>query len=587
MKDRAPLAALALVLLGAVAYANSLGGPFVLDDLLSIRDNPHLRALWPPAHWLSLAPQSSLSGRPLVTLSMALCYALAGLDVRVLHAVNVALHLANGVLLLALLRTRLSARAAFGGALLWTLHPLCTEAVDYLTQRTELMAGGLTLAALLAAARERRGVAVLCCALGMLCKESAAAAPVAVLLWLRAYRYGSWRELFGRERGFAAALAGTWLVVAAVLLLTPRSQSVGFGLGVGALDYARSQLVAVAHYLRLAVWPGPLAIYYGPVQPIALREALLPGLVVAGALGGALALFLRAPRLGYPALAFFVLLAPTSSVVPIATEVAAERRMYLPLAALVALAVCAVARVQWPPRFARIAGPLATAAAALALGVATFARNADYATGVALWRSQVAARPALAQGHVNLGIALAEAGDLRAAAAAYRGALALAPDDARAHYDLALALDPLGERDAALAELERSVALEPRFEAAQLALARARLARGDRAGAAAALRRALEAQPHSAALHAELAQLLLSAGDASEALAHARTAAGESGERDPAVLHTRAAAEWQSGLRAEAVATEERALALARESAPELAPALAEQLARYRSALGR
>ena len=83
-------APLALLLLGAAAYANSLGGPFVLDDLGSIRDNPHLRALWPPAHWLSLDPQSSLSGRPLVTLSMALCYAAGGLDVRVYHAVDAA-----------------------------------------------------------------------------------------------------------------------------------------------------------------------------------------------------------------------------------------------------------------------------------------------------------------------------------------------------------------------------------------------------------------------------------------------------------------------------------------------------------------
>src|SRR5262249_21061009 len=136
-----PLAAAVLVAAGALAYANSFGGPFVLDDLLSIRDNPHVRALWPPSHWLALEPQSSLSGRPLVTLSMALCYAAGGLDVRVFHALNVALHLLNGVLLLALLRAHVGPRAAFAGALLWTLHPLNTDAVDYLTQRTELLLG--------------------------------------------------------------------------------------------------------------------------------------------------------------------------------------------------------------------------------------------------------------------------------------------------------------------------------------------------------------------------------------------------------------------------------------------------------------
>ncbi|MFI5315198.1 MAG: tetratricopeptide repeat protein [Myxococcota bacterium] len=601
MSRRAPpppwLAALALVVLGALAYANSLAGPFVLDDLLSIRDNPNIRALWPPARWLSLDPQSSLSGRPVVTLTLALCHAVGGLDVGVYHVTNLALHLLNGVLLLGLLRTQLSARAAFAGALLWTLHPLNTEAVDYLTQRTELLLGTFTLGALCAAAHGRRGVAVLCCALGMLCKESMVTAPIAVLLWQRAYLYGSWRELLAKERWFHAALAATWGILLALLLMAPRSASAGFGVRVSPLDYAQNQLVAVAHYLRLAVWPHPLAIYYGPVHAIALDEWLLPGLLVAGALAGALALFARAPRLGCPAVLFFLLLAPTSSFVPIATEVAAERRMYLPLAALVSLGVGlaleigrrAAERGPAPQqRLTRRAGELAAAALAIAFGGATFARNADYATAVGLWQSSVTARPELAQGIVNLGIAHAEVGAYREAAAAYRRALALDPENARAHYDLALALDRLGEADAALDHYARAVALEPRFEIGQLALARARVARGDLEGAKAALRRALESLPDSALLHVELAQLLLSSGDPqslAEALAHARAAASESGERDPAILHTRAAAEWLSGLREDAVRTEERAVELAAGESGELASRLREQLGRYRAEL--
>src|SRR5262249_4046734 len=163
-------------------------------------------------------------------------------------------------------------------------------------------------------------------------------------------------------------------------------------------------------------------------------------------------------------------------VVPIATEVAAERRMYLPLAALVALGVALALQLRWPARFAplaRVAGALATAALALALGGATRARNADYASAVALWQSQVGALPSLSQGWVNLGIAHAEAGDFQSAVASYRRALELAPNDARAHYDLALALDRLGIPDAALEEYARAVELEPEFEIGQLALARA------------------------------------------------------------------------------------------------------------------
>ncbi|HTO09865.1 MAG TPA: hypothetical protein VMR86_22630 [Myxococcota bacterium] len=577
-------APLALVLLGAAAYANALGGPFVLDDLGSIRDNPHVRALWPPSHWLSLEPQSSLSGRPLVTLSMALCWAAAGLDVRAYHALNVALHLANAVLLLGLLRATLGPRAAFAGALLWMLHPLATESVDYVTQRTELLLGTCYLGTLLAASRGWRVTAVACCALGMLCKESMVTAPVAVALWLYAYRHGSARELFARERGFLAALAATWGVLGALLVLAPRSASAGFALPVTPLEYAQHQLVAVAHYLKLVVWPQPLAIYYGPVGPVEPRAVLAGGLVVGAAALAALALFVRAPRLGTPAVLFFLLLAPTSSFVPIATEVAAERRMYLPLAALVSLAVCLVARLPTPRWLAAVA----VAGLALVAGIMTRARNDDYASAVALWQSQVAAMPELPHGFVNLGLAWAEAGELRAAAGAYGRALELAPNDVRAHYDLALALAGLGDADGAGSHFARAVEIEPRFEQGQLALARSRSDAGDTAGARAALRRALLATPDSPALHAELAQLLVQSDDpneSAEALLHARRAAAETAGRDPAILHTLAAAEWAAGLRADAVRTQERALALAQDEASDIAPQLAEQLARYRAAL--
>ncbi len=273
--------------------------------------------------------------------------------------------------------------------------------------------------------------------------------------------------------------------------------------------------------------------------------------------------------------------------------------MYLPLAALVALAVGAALELGTlltragpvsHQRRVRVAGGVATALLATAFAATTYARNSDYASAIALWQSSATARPKLAQGLVNLGIAHAEVGAYREAAASYRRALELEPDVARAHYDLALALERLGESDAGIAHYERAVALEPRFEAAQLALARARLGRGDADAAAAALRSALEAVPHGALLHLELAQLLLSQGDSrslADALLHAREASTETGGRDPAVLHTLAAAEWASGLRAQAVQTQERALGLAVDLVPELASRLAEQLERYRSALAR
>ena len=409
-------------------------------------------------------------------------------------------------------------------------------------------------------------------------------APLAVLLWERVYRYESMRELFARERRFHLALVGSWGVLLALLLLAPRSQSVGLGLHVSALGYAQSQLVAVAHYLRLALWPEPLTPYYGPVAGVGLREMIGSGLVVAGALAAAFALFWRSPRLGYPAVLFFLLLAPTSSS---CRSRPSSRRSggCLPLAALVALAVAAAQTVTAP-----IAARAATAVVAVAFAAATYARNADYASAVALWQSAVAATPGLSQAHVNLGIAHAEAGAYGEAVESYRRALELAPDDARAHYDLALALDGLGDR-----RRRRTARARGRTRAAlrgaQLALARARLARGDRSAAAASLRTSPRREPDSAQLHIELAQLDLASGDPralAEALEHARAASHASGGRDPSVLHTLAAAEWSSGLRPDALATQARAVELAASGAsPELRARLAEQLELYRQAVTR
>jgi hypothetical protein len=151
-----------ILLAGALAYANSLRGPFVLDDQASIVNNAHLRHLWPPLGALTAERDSPLAGRPIASLSLALNYALGGLDVRGYHLANIALHLCVGLLLFGIVRGTLDLPKLRGGpadgggstsialisALIWVVHPLNSEAVNYVTQRTELLMGlfyGLTL----------------------------------------------------------------------------------------------------------------------------------------------------------------------------------------------------------------------------------------------------------------------------------------------------------------------------------------------------------------------------------------------------------------------------------------------------------
>src|SRR5439155_24183062 len=162
--------------------------------------------------------------------------------------------------------------------LLWTVHPLNTEAVDYLTQRTESMMAMffcLTLyAGIRAAASDRPGrwesLSALSCALGMACKESMVTAPVIVVLYDRIFVFSSWKQAFGARRRLYAGLAGAWLVLAALNWSGPRSEVGGFSTGVSVWTYVLNQAVMITTYLRLVVWPRPLVVFYGWPLPLTL-----------------------------------------------------------------------------------------------------------------------------------------------------------------------------------------------------------------------------------------------------------------------------------------------------------------------------
>src|SRR5687768_17581762 len=192
-----------------VVYANSLANPFVLDDEAAIVQNPTIRSLTDLGAVLRPVPDSPVAGRPLVNLSFAINYAAGGLDPRGYRAWNMGVHLMCALLAFALIRHTLAlprvrrhldadeGTLAFGAALLWAVHPLNSEVVNYLSQRTESMMAGCLLLAMYASARAIgrtgpadapppaawRWTAILVCALGALCKESIAIAPALVVLY--------------------------------------------------------------------------------------------------------------------------------------------------------------------------------------------------------------------------------------------------------------------------------------------------------------------------------------------------------------------------------------------------------------------
>jgi hypothetical protein len=142
-----------------------------------------------------------------------------------------------------------------------------------------------------------------------------------------------------------SALAGTWVILAVLLQAGARIHSAGFSAGVSPWTYLLNQTVMLVRYLRLAVWPNGLVVNYGWPRPLALVDVLPAALLIVALIALTGLALRRRPMLGFLGAWFFLTLAPTSSILPIATEVGAERRMYLPLIALVALALIGLARL--------------------------------------------------------------------------------------------------------------------------------------------------------------------------------------------------------------------------------------------------
>ena len=213
-----------IVIAAAVTYWNSLTVPFVLDDLAAIVDNPHIRH-WPTlADLISPLKNTAVAGRPVVEVSLGINYALGGLDVRGYHLWNLAVHAACALVLAGLVRRTLqlpalpaglrrrSADIAFAAALIWVVHPLNSEVIDYVVQRTESTMALFYLLAVYAAMRSASArrpiawqtVAVGACVVGMLSKESMVTAPLIILLYDRIFLFES------RDRPSRPADAFIW-----------------------------------------------------------------------------------------------------------------------------------------------------------------------------------------------------------------------------------------------------------------------------------------------------------------------------------------------------------------------------------------
>ncbi len=499
-----------LVALVLVVHLGALDSAFQFDDDHSVVGNPHLRSLRQiPAYFVdpslfSRNPGSAMY-RPLLLVTYALNFAIGGEGPLGFHLLNLGLHL--GVCWLVwrlLLRLGLGPGPAWVGALLFGLHPLSVEPVNYVSSRSESLAALLVLASMLAYLRpgwRSYSLSLACFVAGLLAKSTAAVLPLLLLLWEAgrgpARPVGLLRQV-PFWAALAAYLAGTMALVREALVDAPVRTWVA---------QLSTQTKAMVYYTKLIVFPWPSTPEHQFQASASVGE--WPVLAAAAFLLGALALAARS--LEWRGLTAFwlgwivICLLPTL-IVPLNVLVA-ERRLYLPLVGVVGLLATGVGDPARPRRWTAMA-----AVALTLLAGRTAAASLPWQSEARLWAEAARQAPMMVRPWLRLAALERQAGHLERAEAACQRALALDSACAPAWNNLGNVRAQRGQLEAAAAAYRRALELLPQYAEALANLAGVRADQGRLDEAAELYARSLAVSPLRAEVHNNLGTLNLRRG---------------------------------------------------------------------------
>jgi Flp pilus assembly protein TadD len=531
-----------LILAGAIAYCNCFTKAFVFDDHVWITGNPQLKDP-------SALPQLTLAGRPLITISLWLNYRLGGLEPFGYHLFNLIVHLLAGLTLYGIVRRTLqlahwpqhyrdsAGGLAFTVALLWLVHPLQTQSVTYIIQRCESVMGLFFLQAVYFSLRAWDspwwwlwgGLAVATSFLSAACKEVAVAIPLLVVLYDWTFLSGSPGVLLRRRWALYAGLTlGSWICFSLGHLGGGEEASViGFRVpGLTPLTYLLSEAGVLVHYLKLSLWPSELALdYIGWPIASSVHDWLWPGLLIAALLLATFWGLWNRAWYGFVGAWFFVILAPTSSFIPI-QDLVFEHRLYLSLAAVVVVVVLAGdwllrslgQRLHWTKTAERRISALVVVVVAGLLMFRTLARNEDYRSADQVWAANVRVRPGCVRAWSNWSNELANRGATEEALEKTAEVVRLTPSGSPFRLTRARVLLLHGDTREAAEDFRTWIdQVSPAQVAHRCGFAQALLLLGNQADAEVQLRKAIALDPHDVRPYPLLALVVAAHGDSEEA----------------------------------------------------------------------
>jgi tetratricopeptide (TPR) repeat protein len=513
-----------------LAYGPALHGEFLWDDDAHVT-RPELRS-WQGLGRIWFELDATQQYYPLLHTVFWVQWHLWGDSTLGYHIVNVVLHVAAAVLGGLVLR-RLEVPGAYLAAAIFALHPVHVESVAWVTELKNTLSAVFYLSAALLylrfdESRHKRwyGAALALFLLGLLCKTVTATLPAALLVifWWQRGRLSWRRDGLPLVPWFVVgALAGVFTAAVERKLIGAEGES----FDLTAIERCLIAGRAMWFYLGKLVWPADLMFMYPRwnIAATAWWQYLFPAAALA-LLGGLWRLRrrTRSPLAGilffvgtlFPALGFL-------NVYPFRYSFVADHFQYLASWGVISLAAAGLAlwlgrRHQWrhPVGYAVCFVLLA------ALAGLTRQQSRLYAGFETLFRTTIARNPTCWMAHNNLGIALAQRGQVDEASEHFRRSLEIKPDHAEAHNNLSVALQQQGKLDDAIAHARTALGLNPNYAECHFHLGNTLNQKGQVDEAIGHFERALEIRPNYTKAHINLGIALLGRRRLDEAEQHFR-----------------------------------------------------------------